>query len=209
MRIKDVCYFTAHMGLLFLAGLSLLLTACVSKPPADVNNVCNIFKQYPRWYRDAKDVERRWKVPVPVQMAIVHQESKFDAQARPSRTKILWIIPWSRPSSAYGYAQALHSTWREYKYSNGNILSSRDDFGDGVDFIGWYANQAHKKAHIPRDDAYSLYLAYHEGVGGYQRQSYLKKPWLINVAHKVSAKSKIYAMQLNQCQARLTTRKWL
>ncbi|MDI1353109.1 MAG: hypothetical protein PSV35_10160 [bacterium] len=183
------------------------LTSCVSKPPSDINNICNIFKQYPKWYRDAKDVERRWKIPVPVQMAIIHQESKFDATARPPRTKLLWIIPWKRPSTAYGYTQALHSTWNHYKQSNGGLFSSRDDFGDGVDFIGWYANQSYLKAGIQRSDAYSLYLAYHEGVGGYQRKTYLQKPWLIGVARKVKAKSQLYAMQLNSCQGSLK-RSW-
>ena len=195
-----------------LSALLLLifsLTACVSRPPSDVNNICTIFKQYPKWYRDAKDVERRWKVSVPVQMAIIHQESKFDARARPPRKKLLGIIPWKRQSSAYGYTQALRATWAQYKRTHGWIWSSRDDFGDGVDFIGWYANEANKKASIPRSDAYSLYLAYHEGIGGYQRKSYLKKPWLISVARKVQAKSQIYAMQLNSCKKSRKSHAWL
>lgn len=195
--------------LLILVISALLITSCVSHPPPrDVNNICNIFKQYPKWYTDAKDVEKRWKVPVPVQMAIIHQESKFDASARPPRTKLLWVIPWKRPSTAYGYTQALHSTWKQYKQTNGWILSSRDDFADGVDFIGWYANQAAIKAHIPRTDAYSLYLAYHEGVGGYQRKTYLQKPWLISVARKVKAKSQTYAMQLNACKGSMKSHSW-
>ncbi|KTD55781.1 transcriptional regulator [Legionella santicrucis] len=188
--------------------IAVLLTACVSPPPADVNNLCNIFRQYPKWYTDAKDVERRWKVPVPVQMAIIHQESKFNARARPPRTKLLYIIPWKRPSSAYGYTQALHDTWKHYKRSNGGLFASRDDFGDGVDFIGWYANQAYIRARIARTDAYSLYLAYHEGIGGYQRKTYLKKSWLIPVARKVQARSQLYAMQLNSCKRSFESRSW-
>lgn len=177
-----------------------LLTACVSRPPSDVNNLCKIFRQYPQWYSDAKDVERRWRVPVPVQMAIIHQESKFNARARPPRQKLLWVIPWKRPSSAYGYTQALHSTWNSYKQSGGGWFASRNSFSDGVDFVGWYANQANRIARIPRTDAYSLYLAYHEGIGGYQRRTYLRKSWLIQVARKVKARSQIYAMQLNSCR---------
>lgn len=188
--------------------LILALVSCASRPPSDVNNICTIFKQYPKWYADASDVEKRWKVPVPIQMAIIHQESKFDATARPPRTKLLWIIPWTRPSSAYGYTQALRSTWQHYKKTSGWVFSSRDDFGDGVDFIGWYANQANIKAGISRTDAYSLYLAYHEGVGGYQKKTYLKKPWLIAVARKVKAKSQSYAMQLHSCQNSLKKGSW-
>ena len=185
----------------FLIILSIcLLTSCMrAAPPANVNQACAMFKQYPKWYRQAKDVERRWKVPVEVQLAIIHQESKFDSNAMPKRKKLLWVIPWSRPSSAYGYTQALQSTWKNYRQSRGGAWASREDFGDAVDFIGWYANQAYKRAGILRNDAYQLYLAYHEGIGGYERKTYLKKPWLIQVARKVKYQSHRYASQLNYC----------
>ena len=132
-------------------------------------------------------------------MAIIHQESKFDAAATPERTKLLWVIPWSRPSTAYGYTQALRSTWAEYKRTSRGAWASREDFSDAVDFIGWYANQAYVKAGISRDNAQQLYLAYHEGIGGYQRQTYLKKSWLMQVAKKVEARSQIYQAQLYRC----------
>lgn len=196
------------LRIVFFLLFALFLTACVSHPPADVNNLCNIFRQYPKWYKDAKDVERRWRIPVPVQMAIIHQESKFNAHARPPRQKLFCIIPWKRPSSAYGYTQALHGTWSHYKQSCGGWFASRNDFTDGVDFIGWYANEANKRARIPRTDAYSLYLAYHEGIGGYQRKTYLKKAWLVPVARKVKARSQIYAMQLNSCRKTLESGSW-
>jgi hypothetical protein len=190
-------------------GCGFLLTACVSpSPPSDPNNICHIFREYPRWYTYAKDVERRWLVPVHVQMAIIHQESRFIANAKPPRTKLLGFIPWRRPTSATGYAQALEGTWREYKQTNGGFLSSRRDFADGVDFIGWYANLAHRRARINRWDAYSLYLAYHEGVGGYLRKTYLHKRWLIFVARKVKARSQLYARQLKYCSASLKRRFW-
>jgi hypothetical protein len=189
-----------NIKILIIVLCMVTLSACVTTPPpSNINNICSVFRQHPAWYRDAKDVERRWKVPVPVQMAIIHQESKFDAKAKPPRTKLLRVIPWKRPSTAYGYAQALHSTWNQYKQSNGWFWSSRNSFSDGVDFIGWYANEANKRARISRSDAYSLYLAYHEGVGGYQRRTYLKKNWLLAVARKVKAKAQIYARQMNSC----------
>lgn len=185
-------------GWLFL--LFLMLSGCVSVPPTDVNNICHVFKQYPRWHTDALDAQRRWRVPVAVQMAIIHQESKFDATAEPPRTKLLWVFPWTRPSTAYGYTQALRSTWDMYKQSSGRIWSSRGNFADGVDFIGWYANQAYRRAGIARNDPYALYLAYHEGVTGYQRRTYLNKRWLMPVAHKVAARARIYEAQLARCR---------
>lgn len=194
--------------LVSLFFMLLTLSSCVTPPPRDINNVCNIFREYPKWYREALDVEKRWKVPVPVQMAIIHQESKFEAHAQPPRKKLFALIPWKRPSTAYGYAQALNPTWREYKQKNGWVWSARHEFSDGVDFIGWYANQAYRRAGIPRNDAYRLYLAYHEGIGGYQRQSYLKKPWLITVSHKVKARAALYTMQLNSCRGSLQSHSW-
>lgn len=204
----DSLFQFKKLGLAIIFIHILLLAACASHPPSDLNNVCNIFREYPSWYTHAKDVERRWKVPVPVQMAIIHQESKFNAHAKPPRSKLLGFIPWKRPTTATGYAQALHGTWKEYKRNNGGFLSSRHSFSDGVDFIGWYANQANRRAGINRSDAYSLYLAYHEGVGGYQRKTYLRKAWLPPVARKVQARSQLYAMQLNSCQRSLNSRSW-
>lgn len=199
--LLEVTKDTMNYKALTLLVFSFILVSCVSRPPTDVNNLCRIFQEYPKWYRDARDVENRWLVPIPIQMAIIHQESKFDKHARPERIKVLGFFPGKRRSSAYGYSQALHSTWREYKKSEsgGSFWASRDDFGDAVDFIGWYANQANRRARIPRNDAYRLYLAYHEGIGGFQRKTYLKKAWLIQVARKVKARSQIYQKQLKQC----------
>jgi hypothetical protein len=192
--------------MVLLAGF--FLAGCVSQPPSDINNVCHMFQQYPKWYHASLDVQRRWHVPVAVQMAIIHQESKFEARAKPPRTKLLWVIPWKRPSTAYGYSQALNGTWAAYKRSNGGLLTSRNDFTDGVDFIGWYANQAYRQARIPRNDAYALYLAYHEGIGGYQRKTYLKKNWLIHVAHKVNTRAHLYQSQLLSCRRSHAAEPW-
>ena len=187
------------MKLFLMVVAILLLAGCVTPPPRDVNNLCSVFRQYPDWHRATRRVYAHWKVPVTVQMAIMHQESKFDAYARPPRTKLLWVIPWTRPSTAYGYAQALDGTWALYKHSCGGLFASRQSFDDGVDFIGWYADQAYHRAGIQRNNTYALYLAYHEGVGGYQRKTYLRKPWLLRVAHKVSAREQIYRAQLASC----------
>lgn len=192
----------------FVLLFTIVLSGCVSSPPRDVNNICNVFRQYPKWYHDALDVQRRWYIPVNVQMAIIHQESKFNARAKPPRQKLFYVIPWKRPSTAYGYTQALNGTWALYKRSQGGVFCSRNDFTDGVDFIGWYANQAYKRAGISRSDAYSLYLAYHEGVGGYLNKTYLKKPWLIQVARKVNMRAQIYAAQLASCQRTRTPKSW-
>ncbi len=186
----------------------LVLSGCAKTPPRNVNNICSVFKQHPAWYADTKAVEKRWHVPVTTQMAIIHQESKFNSHAKPERTKLLWVIPWTRPSSAYGYTQALDMTWSRYKRATGRTFASRTNFADGADFIGWYANQAHKRAGIPYTDTRALYLAYHEGVGGYQRGTYRRKRWLVQVARKVQTRARIYDAQLKHCEAKLKRKAW-
>jgi hypothetical protein len=185
--------------LLFL----LLLAGCASTPPpTNVENICSIFDQYPDWYKDVKDSQSRWGVPIAVQMAIIYQESSFNATAKPPRKKLLWIIPWKRPSSAYGYSQALKNTWKDYEQKTGQS-GSRTAFGDAADFIGWYNNQVCKRFNLHPHNAYALYLAYHEGPGGYAGRSYLRKPWLIRVSRKVAARAATYERQLQGCAGRL------
>lgn len=178
----------------------LLLTGCMTAPqPNHIDNICSIFDEYPSWRQSATQVERRWGVPTEVLMAIIYQESSFSADAKPPRTKLLWIIPWKRPSTAYGYSQALKTTWEDYKRSENRFWVRRDDFGDAADFIGWYINEAHRVLWIPKNDSYRLYLAYHEGLHGYRQKTYLNKPWLMNVAKRVQYQTSQYNRQLMQC----------
>lgn len=194
-------------GLIIIFGL-LILTGCVSQPrPTHVENICGIFKEYPAWYTDTQKSARRWGVPAAIQMAILYQESSLDAEARPPRTKLLWFIPWTRPTSAYGYSQALDGTWAEYKHSTHSYFVKRNSFGDAADFVGWYSEQAHHHAGISKYNAYSLYLAYHEGWTGYSRGTYRSKPWLIAVARKVQYRADMYQRQLNACKASLENQK--
>ena len=141
-------------------------------------------------------------------MAIIHQESRFQARAKPPRKKILWVIPGRRPASAYGYSQATNETWDGYKKSTGSWGADRNKFDDAIDFVGWYNNQSYRKNNVQKTDAYNLYLAYHEGQGGFSKQSYAKKVWLKTVAKKVSVKSGQYATQLKTCEKKLR-RGWL
>ena len=186
---------------LLVFSLWLLISACMTTPPPrDLNNVCRIFKQYPAWHKHARTVEQHFGIPVAIQMAIIHQESHFDSEAQPPRKKLWMLIPWKRPSTAYGYSQALDGTWDLYKQAQGHFWASRSRFSDAVRFIGWYSAVAHQRAGIAKTNAYNLYLAYHEGVMGFQRKTYLKKPWLMRVAHKVQARANLYQMQLRRCR---------
>lgn len=188
--------------------LILSMTGCVTVQPQCIDDVCSIFNEYPEWYWAAQATEKKWGVPIHVQMAIMRQESSFIANARPPRKWCLGIIPWKRPTSAYGYSQAIDQTWRNYQKQTGNYSGSRCNFNDASDFVGWYVQTANRKLKISKTNSYALYLAYHEGLNGYAAKTYRSQAWLIAVAKKVSLRSRVYQGQLNQCQAYLPKKHW-
>ncbi len=204
-RARRVCRRGEAVFRTLLVALALLsgLTGCATRPPDDIKDSCAIFDEKSDWYAHAHDSYEKWGVPVHVQLAIIYQESRFRHDAKPPRGKLLWVIPWSRKSSAYGYAQVKDSTWDWYVDKTGNRGADRDDFEDAVDFIGWYGNMSYRTLGIPRDDTYKQYLAYHEGHGGYRRKTYQKKPWLMRVARKVEHRADQYRLQLARCEDEL------
>lgn len=177
----------------------ILLSSCGTTPPRNPDNLCSIFKEKPDWYNAAKASSRKWGAPVHVMMSIIRQESSFQHDAKPPRSRILWVIPWTRISSSHGYSQAIDSTWQRYKDDAGGMFSSRSSFDDSMDFVGWYVNQSHKKSSIPKWNAYKQYLAYHEGQVGYNKGSYRKKPQLLKIAKKVNARAVTYERQMKGC----------
>ena len=92
---------------LVAAAVALAGIACSARPPRNTEDICDMFGNRRGWYRAAKKASEKWGVPIHVQLAIIHQESRFRAKAKPPRRRILWIIPGPRPSSALGYTQAL------------------------------------------------------------------------------------------------------
>jgi hypothetical protein len=184
-------------------SLIVFVSGCTTSPPQNLDDVCDIFDEYYDWYSAAKEVEKKYGIPIGVSMAFIHQESKFVEDARPPREWFLWIFPGSRPSTAYGYTQALNGTWSEYQKNTGQWSADRDDFIDAVDFVGWYNQKTMQRTGIKKHDAYRLYLAYHDGAGGYLRGTYKKKPWLMKVSRKVDRRAKMYNRQLVQCRSTL------
>jgi len=187
----------------WLSLLVPLLAACASSPPKSVADICDIFEDRRGWYNAAKSAEQRWGIPVSVNMAFIYQESSFQSRAKPARNKFLWIFPGRRPSSAYGYAQALDETWQEYEQKSGNSRASRRNFSDAIDFVAWYNANSTRISNIANNNAMHLYYAYHEGNGGYQRASYRSKQWLVDAAGRVQANSSRFAVQLDGCRREL------
>ncbi|NJS38508.1 MAG: lytic transglycosylase [Rhodobacteraceae bacterium] len=190
-------FLRAAMLLMFLASCG---GGGSYSAPRQLDDACAIVRERPQYLRAMQATERRWGVPVHVQMATIHQESKFVGNARTPHTFALGVIPMGRQSTAYGYSQALNGTWEEYQKSAGGRRAKRDDIGDATDFMGWYMDQSSQSLGIAKTDAEAQYLAYHEGRTGYANQSYLAKPWLVEVAAKVGARSEMYRQQLEYCR---------
>lgn len=183
-------------------GLLLFVAACGSgnfTAPRNLDNACSIVSQRPTYLRAMKSSERKWGIPVNVQMATIFQESKFIGNARTPHRYALGIIPMGRQSSAYGYSQALDGTWDEYRQSTGRRGARRDDIKAATDFIGWYMAESSVKLGIGRSDTRAQYLAYHEGRTGYARGSYRSKAWLKRIAGEVDARAELYGNQLRAC----------
>lgn len=183
-------------------ALVLLLAGCASKP-SNINNVCSVFDQrdgwFNNWHHAAKSTQQRYGVPVPVLMSTIRIESGYSARARPPRKKLLGFVPWKRPSSAYGYSQALNGTWDEYKQNTGRWTADRNSFADAVDFVGWYHYESHRRNGIPLDDAYNLYLAYYSGHGGYARGTWKNNAGIKQAAQRAANMANRYAAQMQQC----------
>ena len=190
----------------FLVLIFLLFTGC-SSIPSNTANSCLIFNERYLWYKHTKKVEQKWGTPIYIQLAIIKMESDFDWLAKPARQKIFKIIPFKRPSSSFGYSQAVKGTWEQYKKETGNKLATRARFKDSVDFIGWYTNKTKSILKIPLDDSFRQYLAYHEGWGGYK--NYKKNQKVILLAKKVENNSNRYKKQLNECKNSLSTKRYI
>ena len=191
---------------IFLITLLFFVNAC-SSIPQNTSNSCSIFSERYLWYKHAKKTEQKWGTPIYIQLAIIKMESDFDWLAKPPRKKLFKIIPFKRPSSSFGYSQAVKGTWEQYKNETGNKLATRTRFKDSVDFIGWYTDKTESLLKISKKDAFRQYLAYHEGWGGYK--NYKNNQKVIVLAKKVEKQSNKYKSQLQDCQKRLNKNKYI
>ena len=191
---------------IFFSMIIILISAC-SSIPKNTSNSCSIFNERYLWYKHAKKTEKKWGTPIYVQLAIIKMESDFDWLAKPQRQKLFKVIPFKRPSSSFGYSQAVKGTWEQYKKETDNKLATRARFKDSVDFIGWYINKTTKLLKIPKNDAFRQYLAYYKGWGDYKNYKEDKKA--IIYAKSVRDLAKKYRKQLVSCQKNLDKNKYI
>ena len=180
---------------LLLILIFFLISAC-SSIPKNTSDSCSIFNERYLWYKYTKRTEQKWGTPIYLQLAIIKMESDFDWLAKPERQKIFKVIPYKRPSSSFGYSQAVKGTWDQYKKETNNKLATRARFRDSVDFIGWYTNKTEKLLKISKKDVYRQYLAYHEGWSNYK--NYKNNQKVIILAKKVTKQANEYRKQLKE-----------
>jgi hypothetical protein len=191
---------------IFIIFLLIIASSC-SSIPKNITNSCSIFNEKYFWYKHAKKSEEKWGSPVYLQLAIIKIESGFDWLAKPPRQKLFKVIPYKRPSSSFGYSQAVNGTWEQYKKETGNKLAVRTRYKDSVDFIGWYTNKSTTILKISKTDVFKQYVAYHEGWGNYKH--YKKNKKIINLAKRVEKQSNVYKKQLIKCSSLLNRKKYI
>lgn len=206
--MRKVQFIPKYTKILLTGALLGTLTACSTPPPKDTSNICEIFKEHRSWYKAAAAARDKWGVPIQIPMSIMYQESSFKHNAKPPMRYFLGFIPYGRASDAYGYSQAKSGTWDDYVRETGRRWTSRADFDDAIDFMGWYIDKTHKVNKVSKWDGYAIYLNYHEGWGGYRRGTYKGKGWLVSVAKRVDERAKMYGAQLKTCEDDLK-RGWL
>tara|TARA_Y100000287_G_scaffold173632_1_gene161807 strand:+ start:2499 stop:3101 length:603 start_codon:yes stop_codon:yes gene_type:complete len=191
----------------FILIIFLFLISACSSIPKNTSNSCKIFDERYLWYKHSKKVEEKWGTPIHIQLAIIKMESDFDWLAKPPRQKLFKVIPFKRPSSSFGYSQAVKGTWDQYKNETGNKLATRARFKDSVDFIGWYTNKSKSILKISLNDPFKQYIAYHEGWGNYKY--YKKNKKVIRLAKKVETQSKIYKKQFLKCSKSFSRNRYI
>ena len=180
----------------------IFLSSCSSVPKYP-QNACKIFGENYLWYKSIKKSSEKYGSPIHIILAFVNKESGFNRWAKPKRTKLFKIVPYKRPSSSFGYSQAVNKTWELYKNETNNPLALRTRFRDSVFFISWYISKTNKINKIPLNDAYRQYLNYYLGWGSYAKKTYKTDKKAIIFAKKVQEQSKIYKNQLSDCQKNL------
>ena len=190
----------ARVGLLLLCLISGACSTAVKNP----QDICDVFEQKRSWYKASIKAAKKWDAPLHIPMAIMYQESTFRKRARPPRKWHFGFIPGKRLSTAYGYAQVLNGTWRDYTKARGESWRARNDFVDALDFVHYYMREAVNRNGVSINDPYNLYLNYHEGTAGFRRKTYNRKPQLLRTARRVQQQASRYAEQYASCKKSLS-----
>ncbi len=111
--------------------------------PRNLDDACSIVKQRPKYMKAFRATERKWGVPVHVQMATIYQESRFRRRRPHAVSLCAWRDPDGPPDRA---PMAIGRRWTapgiEYRADTGRArCASATKIDDATDFMGWYMNQ--------------------------------------------------------------------
>ncbi len=88
-RSRVSWYGLPLLGLVIGIWATLRFSLLAPDPPANTDNICEIFREHTVWYDYARASQEKWGTPVATQLAFVYYESSFRSHARPPRTR-LW-----------------------------------------------------------------------------------------------------------------------
>ena len=190
---------TINKNLIYLIIL-FFLASCTSVPkyPQDA---CKIFGEKYFYLKHSRAASEKWGIPISSILAVINKESGFRRFAKPKRKKLFKIIPYRRPSSSFGYSQAVNKTWELYKKENNKPIALRISFKNSSDFIGWYFWKTNKINNISFTDTRNMYLNYYLGWGAYKAKAYQQDKKAIIFAKSVEKQAKIYKNQLRECKS--------
>ena len=186
---------------LFSILILLFFISSCSSVPKYPQNACKIFGQKYLWYKSAKKSSDTYGAPIHIILAFVNKESGFNRWAKPKRNKLFKIVPYKRPSSSFGYSQAVNKTWDLYKNENKKPAALRISFKNSSDFIGWYFWKTNKINKVSLKDTRNMYLNYYLGWTAYKNKAYEKDRKAIILAKNVEKQAKIYKNQLRECKS--------
>ena len=80
----------------------LAIGGCSASTPRNTDDICALFSEKRGWHTAAREASGRWGAPLQVPMAIIYQESRFRATARPPLRYFFGFLPLGSYSSAFG-----------------------------------------------------------------------------------------------------------
>jgi hypothetical protein len=170
--------------------LFLLVGFLPSIAKAQTADMCSLLARNPAWTQDLKSAQEQWQIKPGTVLAIIDQESRFNARARGAGAS------GTNPTRNFGYAQANLQTWNWFLRDTGKASGSRSDFGLAADFVGWHFAKMEPRIKAPRDNIVAHYLAYKMGEGGYRRGAPASSRALAN---RIAGTARAIDTQLSDC----------
>ena len=143
--------------------LILVLWVLPATVAAQTQDVCGLLGRHAGWSEDLKAAQEKWRVSPGNILAVIDQESRFNAAARGAGAG------GGNPSRNFGFAQANLTTWNWFLRDTGKPSGDRTDFALSADFVGWHFATMERRIGASRDNTTAQYLAYKMGEGGYKR----------------------------------------